>query len=163
MNHSQRNRFPLLSCITLFCVTILAQAEDIYVSQNALGAGGGTSLTDTKAVSFFNTSSNWALGAGKISPGDTVHLVGTISTRLNIMGSGLIGLPITVLFEPGAKLSAPYWPTSAAISSSGKSFITIDGNGVGIVEATANGTALANQQLSGVSILIAERTLRSKD
>ena len=47
-------------------------------------------------------------------------------------------------FEAGARFSAPYW-SGSAINCSGRQYITIDGNTVGIIEATANGDLLANK------------------
>jgi hypothetical protein len=141
--------------IGLVSASVVSSAKDLYVAQSAQGSGNGSSATNAYAVSFFNSSSNWGAGTSKISPGDTVHLVGTIGTQLVIGGSGTDGSPITILFEPGSKLSAPYWGvgSAAAIYSYGRSFITIDGNSVGVIENTANGTTLANKQMSwGISL-----------
>ncbi len=137
-----------LSTFSLLAIT--ARAEDFYIAQSALGTGTGASAANAAAVAFFNTASNWATGAGKISAGDTVRLVGTISTTLTIQGSGIAGSPIIITFEPGAKLSKAYWgiDTASAIYASGRSFITIDGNSTGIVECSANGDALGNNQPS---------------
>ena len=50
-------------------------------------------------------------------------------------------------------LTAPYW-SGAAISTSGYSFIVINGGANGTIQATANGTGLANQQDNGVGVNI---------
>src|SRR5207302_11485316 len=65
-----------------------------------------------------------------------------------IQGSGTPGNVITILFEPGAKLSKPAWGTdsTSAISGNGTSYITIDGGTNGKIENTNNGTALGLQQ-----------------
>ena len=63
------------------------------------------------------------------------------------MGSGTAGQPITVQFQPGAKLSEPYCDTTyGCLSIVGQSYVSVDGNHTGVIEATANGTGLANQQ-----------------
>jgi hypothetical protein len=49
-------------------------------------------------------------------------------------------------------LTAPYW-TGAAIDISGNSYITVNGGSNGVIQATANGSALANQQDNGVCVI----------
>jgi hypothetical protein len=67
-----------------------------------------------------------------------------------MQASGLPGNPIILYFEPDAKLSAPYWTSAGALSAG--SYTTIDGGSNGIIECTANGTLLANQQsATGIS------------
>src|SRR5262249_44672305 len=123
----------------------------VYVAQNAAGSGDGSSCANAKPAAFFNTASNW--GAGKpIAPGVVVDLCGTISSSLTVQGSGTWGSPISLLFQPGAKVGLPY--CDPCLDISGRSYITIDGGGTssgmglssaqGIIEATANGTNLAN-------------------
>jgi len=126
--------------VVAYAVT-LTRAEEIYIAQTGLGAQNGSSSTDAFAVSFFNTSGNWGSGAGKISAGDTVHLVGTITSQLVIQGSGTSGSPVTVLFEAGAKLTAPHWgvDSAGAIYANGKNYVVIDGGTNGIIENTDNG------------------------
>lgn len=128
-------------------------AEDLYVTQS--GTGAGTSCIDSLPVAWLNTAGNWGAGSSKVSPGDTVHLCGTFTgtaaqTLITIPGSGSVGSPVAVLFEPDAVLEAPYWGGEyhGAIDIIGKSYITIDGGTNGIIRNTANGTALANQQPS---------------
>jgi hypothetical protein len=143
------------------------RAEDIYIAQTEQGADTGRDPANAHSVAFFNTVSNWRSStktSGKIGAGDTVYLVGTISTGLTVQGSGAEGNPITIRFSPGAKLSAPYWP-GAAIKLSRKDYITIDGGATGriggydgkpelsngIIECTDNGTLLGHQiKSSGV-------------
>jgi chitodextrinase len=122
---------------------------NLYLTQNATGTGDGSSCGNAKAVSFFNTASNW--GAGKpIAPGTTVGLCGTISTGLTAQGSGTAGNPITLLFEPNAKISLPV--CNECLTLDGRSYITIDGGSNGIIESNANGTNLAHQSNStGIS------------
>lgn len=114
----------------------------IYISQT--GGGNGSSCQSPLTVSWFNTASNWGIGAGQIGQGDTVHLCGTISTGINVQGSGVAGSPITIYFEPNAKLSAPYWEKiswdRSAVLIMNKNYVVLDGGTNGIVESTDNGT-----------------------
>lgn len=132
---------PLLLLLTAVC-----PGEDIYVSQG--GGGSGASSASPLAISWLATAGNWGSGAGKVGPGDTVHLCGTITSTVTVLGSGNVGSPITIRFEPGAMLSKPAWGIdgASAIYASGKSHVVIDGNGVGIIECTNNGDALGLAQ-----------------
>lgn len=142
--------FPVLFLLATIC----SQAEDLYFSQAGAGAADGSSVANAWSLSAANTAGNWGSGAGKISAGDTLHVSGTVTQQLIIQASGTAGSPITILFENGAKFSAPRWSTggsevfvssSGAILANGKSYIHIDGsnsvNAVGI-EATHTGTGL---------------------
>lgn len=125
----------------------LASGEDLYIAQSSAGSADGSSCANAFAVTFFNTAGNWGAGAGKISPGDTVHGCGTITSKLLFQASGTTGNPITFLFESGAKMSAATWGTGAtgeAISFQGNaaaSFLTINGGTNGLIEATDNGSS----------------------
>ena len=141
-----------LACLTFMTLGARASATNVYIAQNAAGAGNGADCADAKPVSFFNTSGNWGSGSAQIGPGTTVHLCGTFtggagSTMLTVQGSGASGSPITILFENGAVLQAPYWGSNpfsggpGAILCSGKSYITIDGGTNGVIQNTANGSA----------------------
>lgn len=141
-----------------------ASAKDIYIAQNAAGAADGSNCDAARAYGFFNSSSNWGTGITQIGPGTTVHICGTItgasnSTLLSFQGSGAAGSPITLLFEPGAVLQAPYFASSlggvsagAITMGTGRSYLVVDGGSNGIIRNTANGSGWANQQAStGVS------------
>lgn len=133
----------------------MLHSESLFISQSGSGSGTGVDASNRASVSFFNNSSNWGAGAGKISAGDTVSLGGTITGTLAAQGSGTSGNPITILFESGAKSSSAVWGTgaSSAIYLSGKSYITVDGGTNGAVENSANGDGLANQAVSrGVTV-----------
>jgi hypothetical protein len=139
----------------------VASANDIYIAQNAAGAGNGADCADAYAVSFFNTSANWGTSAGQIGPGTTVYLCGTISTELTVNGSGSSGSPITISFQSTAQISLPACDnTNGCLNVSGVSWIVVDGgtpcgpgttcatslSGTGVIRETANGSGLANQQ-----------------
>jgi hypothetical protein len=102
----KRHRINFLCCIGLG-LSLSARATDFYVAPNALGTGDGSSAANATSVAWLNASSSWGTGAGKIGPGDTVNLVGTITNNLVISGSGTSGNPITIYFQPGAMLSQP--------------------------------------------------------
>jgi len=156
-----RARFLLRLALSLFAgifamflsaPSSAAAASNIYISQN--GGGTGTSCSSASSVAWFNNSGNWGSGSAQIGPGTTVHLCGTFTgtagqTLLTFQGSGTSGSPITLLFESGANLTAPYWNgTDGAIYVNGLSYITIDGGTNGTIQNTENGTGLAYEQPS---------------
>jgi hypothetical protein len=109
-----------------------ASITGVYVAQNAQGSGDGSSCSNAKTASYFNTSGNWGSGSSQIGPGTTVHLCGVFtggnaSNILQFQGSGASGSPVTVLFETGAALKPNYCASSGCIDLNGKSFITING------------------------------------
>ena len=119
------------------------------MAQSAAGSGNGSSCANAKAYSW-----NWS----GVTAGDTVWVCGTISGQLPaITTSGTSGNPVTLKFCSGAsdcgagttgKFSAPYIPQANGaffIQCWGAQYVVIDGNGVGIIEATNNGTQLAYQ------------------
>src|SRR5580704_18122423 len=106
----------LAAILAVFSFPAIVRAADFYIAQNALGAGTGADAADAAGVSFFNNSGSWnspTKVSGKIGPGDIVHLVGTISSSLAVEAGGTAGNAITILFSPGARLSAPTWPSGA--------------------------------------------------
>lgn len=141
----------------------VAKANDVHIAQNAAGSGNGSSCANALPVTYFNTSGNWTSGApsgAQIGPGTTVHLCGTItapagaSGYLMFQGAGTPGNPITLLFEPGASLSAPFW-SGPAVNIGSNSYVTVDGGANGTIAATANGTGLANRQNYGEGVAAA--------
>jgi hypothetical protein len=132
--------------LTCLAFSAHVQAEDIYIAQNSKGSDTAIDANNAHSLAWLNTSSNWGVGAGKVSPGDTVHLCGTFTSALTIQGSGTAGNVITILFEDNAKFSAATWPNNSNIFFiNGKSYVTFDGGSNGVIEATANGERLANQ------------------
>jgi hypothetical protein len=131
----------------------LASANDVYLAQNAAGSGSGSDCADALAYTYFNSSNNWSSSpsGATIGPGTTVHLCGTITgsagqSLLNAQGSGAQGNPVTILFESGANVTAPYWSSSGAIILNGQHNITVDGGANGTIQNTANGTGRSYQQ-----------------
>lgn len=128
---------------------------DVYLAQAALGLANGNSCANAFAASYFNSSANWGTPGPLIGGGMTIHLCGNISTPTlstpTSQGTGLI----TVVWEPGAKLSAPanqnfiivnntnQWKFNGGFPCGPQVTGTVACNGV--IENTANGTDRANQ------------------
>ncbi len=131
-----------------------AASTNIYISQNAVGANSGADCADAHATTFFNSVSNWGSNTGQIGPGTMVHLCGTITSTLYGQGSGASGNPITIVFENGASLSQPYCSvTDGCLNLDNESYVTINGNGTGVIQSSANGTSLANHKAAmGISL-----------
>ena len=156
----------------IIAATLVHATNAVYIAQTAAGSANGTSCANAYALTYFNTAGNWsATPTGtQIGPGSTVHLCGTFTGTagqngmLDILGSGTSGNPITILFEPGANATAPYWGNNGFIyAASTVNYITIDGGGTGSVPAgtfvpngdivaSANGAALANHVAGSIAI-----------
>jgi hypothetical protein len=147
--------FPAI--VFIFVTVLFSSASDIYIAQNAAGGNTGADCADAYALTWFNNSANWGSATGKIGPGTTVHLCGTFNAPagannyLSFQAGGNSTNPITLLFEDGAVLTAPYW-SGPGITSNGNNWIVINGGTNGTIQATANGSALANQNGSGVAV-----------
>lgn len=129
-----------------------AATTAIFIGQAAAGTGDGSSCMNSKAASFFNSGSNWGSSANQIGPGTFVHLCGKVATTLVAQGNGTSGFPVTIVFEPGASISEPACPAGGCLVLDGRTFVVVDGQTTGIVEATANGSTLSIQQPSrGIS------------
>src|SRR3984893_3270463 len=123
-------------------------AKDLYVAANQVSTGSGTGCSTAKSLSWFNNITSWGSGTTQIGPGTTVHLCGTFTGAagqqlLLVRGNGTSSARITIKFQPGAILTAPYWAVTGAIRMDGRSYITVDGGGSGLIRNTANGTGLA--------------------
>lgn len=143
-----------------------ASATNVYIAQSAAGAANGNSCANAYAITFFNSAGTWGSGTTQIGAGTTVHFCGTITSSPQVQGSGTSGNPITFVWEPGARITLRY---GQMISLGGSNaYLTFDGGipcgpktncntveaanqrgyasgQTGIIEATANGSALANQ------------------
>jgi hypothetical protein len=89
--------------------------------------------------------------------GDQGILCGTVSAPagstnyIQFNASGTSGAPTQIVFDAGAVLTATYW-SGAAILIGHNNYITINGGPNGTIQATANGTGLANQQDNGIGV-----------
>ena len=133
-------------------------AADIYIAPSAAGSANGASCSNAYAYTFFNTAGNWGSGASQIGAGTTVHLCsGTYSLTggnnngLSFQGGGTSGNPVTLIADQGAvTLTAASWgngsgPSIGVINTNGNSYLTINGDNQLTLQASANGTGLANQ------------------
>jgi hypothetical protein len=152
---------PIMALAVMALGCGVASANDIYIAQSAAGTGNGQDCGNALATAYFNARNNWGSGAGQIAPGATVHICGTLATPLGFNGSGTSGNVITLLFEPGAKLSAsgPVWNAAAPISLNGNSFILINGGTTNVsgaatnLEAIGNGSGMATQlAVNGINL-----------
>ena len=131
---------------TALCGSALGTTR--YVAASAGTFSGGTSCNGQTAITptTFNSTT--------LSPGDVTYVCGTITgaanaTILTISQSGTSGSPISLLFDTGAIIKAPYCSgTAGCIQFNGRSWITINGQSTGTVENTTNGDGLADQQAS---------------
>jgi Abnormal spindle-like microcephaly-assoc'd, ASPM-SPD-2-Hydin len=161
-SETMRKLVPLIVLAVLtFALPAWASTQDIYIAQTAAGGGTGASCANALTYMFFNSSANWAssFAAGKISPGTTVHLCGTITGKntantniLRTQGNGLSGSPITILFEPGAVVESP--ACAGADGAGGciyllNDFITLNGGTNGTIENTSDGNSGNDNCLAG--------------
>jgi hypothetical protein len=134
-----------------FAVARPAFGTTRYIAQSAGTFSGGTACNGQSAItsSTFNGATN--------APGDVNYICGTItgsagSQLLTPKGNGAAGNPVTIIFDAGAILQAPYFAGSpnggcgGAICLYGLSYYTVDGQNTGIIQNTANGTSLAYKQ-----------------
>jgi hypothetical protein len=147
---SPRKTLAIICFVLGFSILGFSAATKVYITPN--GQPQGACTTNPQPPSWFNAAANWGSGASQIGSGTTVYLCGTFTGTagqqlLTVQGSGSSGNPITIQFENGTVLTAPYWSNSGAIVASNVSWITIDGTG-GTIQNTANGSALAYQQAS---------------
>lgn len=75
---------------------LLASAPTVYVAQAAKGSDSGSSCSNAHSVSWFNNNGNWGGGGTQIGAGTTVHLCGTITSKLTFGGGGASGNPVVV-------------------------------------------------------------------
>ena len=127
----------------------LAHAADVYVAQTGQGAADGQSCASARDIAWFNTN--------QVAPGDVAHLCGVLTASLMVTASGTAQSPITIVFENGAKFSAPtwtgaWWGVEGAIQATSASYVVIDGGANGVIEATESGTTMQRIPSQGVML-----------
>lgn len=138
----------LLIIASILLLTTGSTASTRYVAQTAGTFTGGSACNGQSAITVatFNSTAQAA--------GDVNYLCGTISASpgasnfISINGGGSSGKPVSLIFDTGATVTAPYW-SGCAITLNSNSYITVNGGANGTIQATANGTGLANQQDNG--------------
>lgn len=146
-------RNPLAGIVFIFALSTLgfASATNVYITPDGSAQGACTS---PQTPAWFNSASNWGGAASQIGPGTTVTICGSFtgsagSTEFTFQGGGTSGKPITLLFDTGTTLSAPYWSgTGGAINMGGLSWVTVDGQNSGSIADTANGDGLTYRDSS---------------
>ncbi len=122
----------------------------IYVAQGGAGAQSGKGgCADAHSYSWLESVRNWGPGAGRVAPGTTVDLCGTLSEPIEVMGSGSPGKPVTIRFMKGAKIAIGGYgcPATGCIDlGTGHEYITIDGGHGGVIENTDRGTAAEHDE-----------------
>jgi len=154
--------FILGAFVCLFAIQAKA-SNDVYIAEASAGANTGADCANPKAAgSYFNNNTNWTSGTPtgiQIGKNTNVHLCGVIATTLIFQGSGTSGNTINFIWETGAKISQTFCGAGGdgtCLDLNGQSWIVFNGGTAcgssvsestcnGIIEATANGTVLANQ------------------
>lgn len=132
-------RILFTACLILLSVT-QAKAADSYFAASPAGAGNGLAgCTAARSIT--------SLSPSDFAPDVNIHLCGKIvgsagATGITVMGSGTSGHPVTITFEPGARLSSPSW--GAAIYGRGRSYVIVDGGIDGVIENTLAGSSGAS-------------------
>lgn len=146
-------------CLALHCSGL--RAEDFFLSDTSAGRGNGCDKANAFDTAFFNNSENWNAPLkipGKIGPGDTVHVVGTISHPIAFQKEGVHSQPITLLFASGSSFAAPTWNQSGSRNDAAiviaKSHVVLDGGDAGLVCSTDNGTEMSHRSRNlGIAIV----------
>jgi hypothetical protein len=140
-----------LSLVSAGCA--FGSAANVYITQNGSPTGSCTSNVQTPA--FVTTAGNWGSGSSQIGPGTTVLFCGTFnlsvgSSLASFLGSGNSTSPVTFKLDSNAIIQSPAMgsDSAGAFNCNGKSYVTVDGDGTGTIENTANGTGLANARSS---------------
>jgi hypothetical protein len=165
------NRFRNIFLTMIFALSAAAfssAASDIYFGNAAAGSNNGTSCAN--AYAWNDGTYGWNRSAQQ-QPGNTLHVCGTITfaanaTALTTVNSGTNGSPITLLFETGSSLQAPYFNASGGSTGGiiiNNAYWVVNGGTNGFVENTQNGDSggacpggCSNQQ--GTSQILASTT-----
>lgn len=137
----------LLSFSSIFVSAYaFGSATNAYITSNGEAAGSCPAGPTTYTAAQFSTATNWGSGATQIGAGTTVLVCGAVigsagATVLTFQGSGSAGNVITLTFDSGAVIAAPYFGAGGAINLNSATYIVVDGKSTGIVQATLNGTS----------------------
>ena len=154
-----------LTAALVLSAAAFGSAPNIYITQN--GSPSGNCQSGVQNPAFFNNAANWGSAPGQIGPGTSVLLCGTFTVKagtagFTVLGSGSSASPVTLVLDANAVIQSTYLGASDPFSSScspassclagivvyKQNYVTIDGGSNGIIQNTANGTNLANHQIS---------------
>lgn len=151
-----------LAALFLLCTAPLCfgSATNVYVTPagSATGscpAGTGSApnlVAGSSAAGGVNAAAAWGSGTGQIGPGTTLLVCGTYTNAtpggqaIIVQNSGTSGAPIVILFDSaGAQFNSTGWwgstTNTGAITINAKSYITINGQGTGIIQNMLAGTS----------------------
>jgi hypothetical protein len=127
-------------------VVSLSPGTQIYVSQAGAGSQSGEGGCGSgHPLSWLNNSGDWGSGGGKVGPGTTVNLCGTLTEAITAHTSGESAKPITLKFQPGAKIEMPACPKgSGCINTNSQNYLHIEGT-----SETERGLIINTQQGTG--------------
>jgi MYXO-CTERM domain-containing protein len=121
-----------------------AAGVDLFFAQTAQGSNDGTSCAN--AYAYGDAAHGIALSAVQ-QPGNILHLCGTFSLAagaplVSAVNSGTSASPITLRFETGAVVEAPYFTNGfGAVITLYKDYWILDGGSNGLLQSTLNGSA----------------------
>jgi hypothetical protein len=149
--------------VLLLCAMPLRAVGPLYVASTAGLFLGGSACNGQEAITPATLATTPLTGP------ETVYFCGTFSTLssfITLNNGGTSGNLITVIFDTGASIAPAYCPSGGCINFDGLSYVMLNGgaacgivnqvqsscsstlSGTGIIQNTANGSALANQQPS---------------
>ena len=147
----------LVFVVGAVAMDFIGSYANVYISQSGAGAMDGSTCGNAQTLAFLNNAANWGSGGAQIGSDTIVHLCGTFtgsagaSGFISIQGSGTSGHPVTIHWETGAIVQAPYFAFSGAgINFNGNSYVVLDGGANGILQNTANGTGLTYQHTTAL-------------
>ncbi len=116
---------------------------EVFVAQSGAGSQNGEgSCANAHPLSWLNSSGSWGTGAGRVAPGTTVALCGTLTSPVEVQGNGVAGNPVTILFTTGAKIAmgGAGCPGTGCIDlGNRREYVTVDGGSDGVIENTDRG------------------------
>lgn len=134
-----------LTLVLLFALPAVAQT---YVAQTAGVQSTGSLCTGQTAIA--PSSITWTTSMNIVLCG--VWNLGTNASGTITLGAGGTSTtPLTIYADTGVVVQAPYFGQNGFIYDNGYSYVTINGGGNGIIEATANGTGLTYQAQGSAS------------
>jgi hypothetical protein len=146
------------SAATAAVAPVVTEGEgpQIYVAQAGAGSQSGEgSCANARPLSWLNNSSDWGTGSGRVAPGTTVGLCGTLTAPVDVLGNGSAGKPVTIAFTAGAKIAigGAGCPGTGCIDLGDKrEYVTVDGGSDGVIENTNRGAKKEKNESSTTGV-----------